>query len=29
MAAKIADKMAVQNFDWLYLSHILTDLAQI
>jgi len=29
MAAKMVDKMAVQNFDWLYLSHLLTDLAQI
>jgi len=29
MAAKFADKMAVQTFDRLYLSHILTDLAQI
>jgi len=29
MAAKIADKMETQNFDGLYLSHIITDLAQI
>jgi len=29
MTAKTADKMVAQNFDWLYLSHLLTDLAQI